>query len=296
MAAFLGEVFSRHYNGLMDVEVWIEPFAGGAGAGLTLLEAEVVSEVWLVERNPALAAFWRCARTQSEALAGLVEHTSPTMAQWERSRALLAAPAEAKDEMDLAMAAFLVNRCSRSGMISPKVGPIGGKRQDGDWSIASRFNGPALAERIRRVGSYPLRVIEGDAIDYVEGLTDCGFEDEVMLFVDPPYVREGNGLYAQGMSLDEHRRLAKALRECPSPWLLTYDDEPVVAQEWYAENPVLEFEIAHTANRQRIDCEYLVLSHNVAIPFDPQVLPTGSCRWLREPDYILSDQPTLTLA
>ena len=35
MAEYLAEVFARQYEPI-DVEIWIEPFAGGAGAGLAL--------------------------------------------------------------------------------------------------------------------------------------------------------------------------------------------------------------------------------------------------------------------
>lgn len=55
MARFLGEMFAQQI-GAMDIEVWIEPFAGGAGAGLALLEARAVGEVWLTEKNPPDAA------------------------------------------------------------------------------------------------------------------------------------------------------------------------------------------------------------------------------------------------
>lgn len=61
MVSALAEVFQGQF-GLLDVEVWVEPFAGGAGAGLHLLERGVVDEVWLTEKNRALAAFWRTRR------------------------------------------------------------------------------------------------------------------------------------------------------------------------------------------------------------------------------------------
>lgn len=50
MAGALAELFMAQF-GLMDVEVWVEPFAGGAGAGLHLLDRDVVEEVWLSGAN-----------------------------------------------------------------------------------------------------------------------------------------------------------------------------------------------------------------------------------------------------
>ena len=58
MAPFLAEMFAVQTS-FLDVEIWIEPFAGGAGAGLTLLDRGAVDEVWLTEKHPAIAAMWR---------------------------------------------------------------------------------------------------------------------------------------------------------------------------------------------------------------------------------------------
>lgn len=281
MSTFLADTFIRQ-SGPMDIEVWVEPFAGGAGAGLTLLDQGVVSELWLTESNPALAALWRVIASDGHRFADLVAHTVPDLSVWGNARELIAANAAGEDvnDPDLAFAAFILNRCSRSGMVNPAVGPIGGKNQTGRWSLQSRFNGPALADRIRRVADFgdAVRIGEGDAIDRIADLAGSGVEHEVFLFVDPPYIREGNRLYAQGMTMGDHERLAEALHGCPSPWVLTYDDEPCVHQTLYPGMRVLEYEIPHTANRQRIDREYAVLSDNLVIGAAPAVLPKGSTR------------------
>lgn len=75
MASTLAEVFQGQF-GLLDVEVWVEPFAGGAGAGLHLLERGVVEEVWLTEKNRALAAFWRTVVGGGDELAARVRLAS----------------------------------------------------------------------------------------------------------------------------------------------------------------------------------------------------------------------------
>lgn len=278
MAPWLADVFA-HLVGPMDVEVWVEPFGGGAGAALMALESHGVPEAWVVEANPALGAFWETVTEEGERLAVRVERTVPTMALFEESRALVAAAlaGEALDRWELGFAAFVVNRCSRSGMVSHNVGPIGGKRQAGKYKLASRFNGPRLAERIRAVAAFGrrLRVFAGDGIGYVEDLAGSGLEDEVFLFVDPPYLGVGDALYAQGLSWGEHERLAAALGACPAPWVLTYDSHPEVLK-LYPECEVVEFEAPHTAHRQGINTEYLVLPEGLPVP---DVHPLGKGDW-----------------
>ncbi|XKH58555.1 DNA adenine methylase (plasmid) [Citricoccus nitrophenolicus] len=285
MAPYLAEAFADHL-GPMDVEIWMEPFAGGAGAGLTALLKHQVPELWLVEYHPALAAFWQQVVEGPEPLARAVETTTPSLALFDRCRQTVAdaLAGESVDQFEAAYAAFMVNRLSRSGILSPTAGPIGGRGQTGRWKIGDRFNPTALAERLRLIGGLGsrIKVTHGDGIERIAELSDSGVEDEVLLFVDPPYVVDGDRLYAQGMSGSDHALLAQALAGCPSPWALTYDAHPEVAR-LYAGHRTMEFEIPHTANKRAIDTEYLVLSDNLAVP-DANPLGRGDHWWVGSRD------------
>lgn len=271
--------------GLMDVEVWVEPFAGGAGAGLHLLDQGAVSEVWLTEKNHCLAAFWRTVVTRGDELSALVRASEPDMSTWDAARETVAVAGngDVVDDLELALAALIVNRCSRSGMVHPRVGPIGGSKQTGRWHLRSRWNGDGIADRIDRIHMlrHRLRVDEGDAIARIAELDgSIGIEDELVLFVDPPYLVQGNQLYAQGMSFEDHKALAHALAGCAARWLLTYDSDDRVI-ELYPQKRILAYQIAHTVNRQRIEEEFAVLSDNLAALDDQALLPTGMSRWVQ---------------
>lgn len=280
MADWLSHWFWEQ-TGPMDIEVWIEPFAGGAGAALAAVEQHDVPEAWLVERNPALAAFWEAVITDGEQFARAVENTSPTLSLFGWARELVAEACSGQlsaidgPTLDLPMAAFLLNRCSRSGIIAPNVGPVGGKRQDGQWTVQSRWNGPALADRIRRVAALKdrLRVMTGDGIDYLEELPDSGIEHEVFVFADPPYIAQGPALYAQSLTDTGHDRLATALRNLPGPWLATYDADPRVC-DLYRGLRMWQFTAPHSAGPSRIDSEYLIFGD--AVDYQPdKVNPLG---------------------
>jgi DNA adenine methylase len=68
MAPWLTDTFEA-LRWPMDVEIWLEPFGGGAGAALTALATGKVPEAWIVEANPALAAFWTTVMNDGPALA-----------------------------------------------------------------------------------------------------------------------------------------------------------------------------------------------------------------------------------
>lgn len=283
MAAFLAELFAAQVSA-MEIEVWIEPFAGGAGAGLTMLEQDAVAEVWLTEKNPAIAALWRTVTTDPGRLAARVATTTPDLDLFRAAQATVntATPGGTGDDHELAFAALVLNRCSRSGIVHPRVGPIGGKAQTGPWTVASRWNATGLAERLHRLGSlaHRIRISEGDAITAIADLDGSGIEDEVVLFVDPPYLREGNSLYTAGMSAADHRRLAAALNTSPARWMLTYDNEPAVVDDLYPHRRVLAYRIANTANRQRVATEYAVFSDNLTVPGNIDLLPRAESTWV----------------
>jgi len=45
-----------------------------------------------------------------------------------------------------------------------------------------------------------------------------------LLYLDPPYYVKGNDLYQHGFTVDDHQRLANALRHTEHAWVLSYDD------------------------------------------------------------------------
>ncbi len=292
MAPALSALFQGQF-GLMDIEVWVEPFAGGAGAGLHLLDQGAVSEVWLTEKNHCLAVFWRSVVTRGDELAARVRACGPDMAIWHEARETVAAAddGDVVDDLEVALAALILNRCSRSGMVHPRVGPIGGSKQTGRWHLRSRWNGDGIADRIDRIHMlrHRLRIDEGDAIARIAELDgSTGIEDELVLFVDPPYLVQGNKLYAEGMSFEDHKTLAYALAGCAARWLLTYDSDERI-MELYPQRRILAYQIAHTVNRQHIDEEFAILSDNLAVRDDQTLLPTGASRWVQAP-------PRLTVA
>lgn len=262
-----------------DAEVWMEPYAGGLGAGLALLDDDAVGEVWFSERDPGLAGFWQYLLTDPQDLAEQVAATVPTVELFDASRAVLTDTTASVHE--LGYATFVVNRCSRSGIIHPRSGVIGGREQAGKYRVGDRFPAQALAERITYVAQYRhrLRFLGHDGVQAIRDLTGSGIEDEVFVFADPPYIHAGPDLYrpdARTPGRDMHQDLAYALGACPSPWALTYDQHPRVPQ-LYAGARIQEFALRYSAARVREAGEYLVTPVWLpAAPLDPPATPPSS--------------------
>ena len=82
------------------------------------------------------------------------------------------------------------------------------------------------------------------SLDFADVIADTRYRS--LLYLDPPYYVKGNDLYQHGFTVDDHRRLADALRETEHAWVLSYDDCPEIRRlyEWaYAESLDVNYSI-----------------------------------------------------
>ncbi|WP_263120725.1 DNA adenine methylase [Cellulomonas fimi] len=237
---------------------YAEPFAGGAGAALHLLVAEEVDEIYINDLNPGVAAFWRAAVTQPSDLCAKVLDAPVDLEAWHEARRVYALGTGT--DLDLGFATFFLNRCNRSGILNAR--PIGGLEQTGNWKIDARYNRDALAERIERIGRYSSRihVSEQDARDFLVELEASDAGARTLVYVDPPYLGQGENLYLDSLSSEDHKQLAGHLTTSSLRWFLTYDADPRIPEQLYPGLPCVEFDIAHTAQVQHVGTEYAVFS------------------------------------
>lgn len=256
--------------------IYAEPFAGGAGAALHLLLDEVVRTIRLNDLCPGIAAFWRCVFFETENLATRIERTKVDISQWHDAREIFKSP-DSQTDIDLGFATFYLNRCNRSGILNAR--PIGGLDQRGKWKIDARFNCVELAARVRLLGQYRRRVqVSGlDARAFLSEVEPLGHE--VFLYVDPPYIAQGEDLYLDSLSFEDHKELAEQLCSSSLPWLLTYDVSKKVTTELYPGLRTARFNIAHTAQRQHLGTELVVFGPTLDVG-SIQLLNGANAQWV----------------
>lgn len=258
LAPFVADLLSRQQP---RPSGYAEPFAGGAGAALHLLVNEEVDEIFINDLNPGIAAFWRAIVGSPAEFCERVLSAPVTLEAWHQARETYLHTRN--DDLSLGFATFFLNRCNRSGILDAR--PIGGLEQKGAWKIDARFNRESLAARIRLIGGYASRihVSELDARRFLETLESRCRPNELLVYVDPPYLVQGDDLYLDRLSMDDHRDLAKQLRESDLKWFLTYDADSRIPDDLYPGLPCVEFDIAHTAQVQHVGTEYAVFSRRL---------------------------------
>lgn len=255
---------------------YAEPFAGGAGAALRLLANEEVRFAHINDLDPGVAAFWRSLFSSTEDFVQLILGADLSVDEWYRMREIYANP-EQYDDLELGFATFFLNRTNRSGILRAR--PIGGLEQTGNWKIDARFNRDDLADKVRYVGEYRNRIAvsELDARSFLKRMEASG--SEILVYVDPPYLVQGERLYLDGLSYGDHKQLADQLREANLPWFMTYDADERIPNELYKGLRCASFDIAHTAATQHIGSEYAVFADGLSVP-DLDIIRGNVARWI----------------
>ena len=237
---------------------YVEPFAGGAGAGLGLLVTGQVSRVIINDLDPAIFAFWNTVVHDPEYLAQQIMKVPLNDKEWRRQReTYLSASQDYSDTRSLGFATLFLNRTNRSGILN--AGPIGGHDQTGPYKIDARFNRSDLIERIRILSLYADQ-IDVTSLDGKDVIKKYASKRDVFIYADPPYFEKAGSLYLNAFTDEDHRELAKVLNDrSDRSWILTYDVAPQV-ETLYAARRRRIFMLNYSAREVRRAREVVVLS------------------------------------
>jgi DNA adenine methylase len=242
-------------NGLAGC-TYVEPYAGGAGAGLGLLVTGQVERVVINDLDPAIFAFWSLLVGEPDYLRKRISDAKLDSEEWARQRKVYLNQ-DKYSSSALGYATFYLNRTSRSGVLN--AGPIGGHDQTGPYKIDARFNRDNLSERIRILSLYSDNIIV-TSTDGKDVIKKFAGRSNTFIYADPPYFDKARGLYMNAFSTADHRSLATVLNaRARRNWILTYDNDPQVA-ELYEDRRRHEFELSYSAHRSRKAQEIVVLS------------------------------------
>lgn len=208
--------------------VYAEPFAGGAGIAIMLLLSGKVSSIVINDFDYAIFCFWYSVLNETEELCALIADTKVTVEEWSRQKSIYMNP-EKTTKLEVGMSTLFLNRCNVSGILTGGI--IGGYNQKGNYKIDSRFNKPRIVEKIQNIAKYKDRIIltYEDGTDLLNSKFYSSFNN-CFLYIDPPYVRQGHSLYKNSFTHQDHVNLSKAILTNDTPWILTYDDHPLIQQ------------------------------------------------------------------
>lgn len=261
LADFLAELIKKQTES--NDLIFVEPYAGGAGASLQLLFSGKVAKIIINDFDKAIYSFWNVAVSDTDKLIEKIKKTPVTINEWKKQKKIY--KNEASSEFDLAFATFFLNRSNRSGII--EAGPIGGFSQDGEWKIDARFNKKTLIKRLEIIKQYrsQIEVLNMDGIKLLEKIQKRKDFQKIFVFLDPPYVEKGELLYLNHYEKSNHEKLAEFLNSAPKNWVMTYDSTKYI-KDLYSNHRVKTFKIAHRAHTLKEGREVLISPIGTLVP------------------------------
>lgn len=215
--------------------VFWEVCAGTAVTSLHLLDKDLVDRVFLNDINPAVSEFWTTVIQNPWGLIHRVRNW--TLSDETIKTAFDAVRGGTVTGLDLAFDHLVVQWTSMRGHGLNQKNRVLAEtvRKKGRWNPE---------EIIRRI-LFGHRLLKGRVIGNKCHSLDVAEVQKMpgdgVIFVDPPYIQTG-GCYRHPFDEDRHRELAQLLRGLDRPWVLTYDDHPLVVELYEGfEQSVMEF-------------------------------------------------------
>lgn len=261
---------AKFYNNIVDYfnknnikeKIYVEPFAGGCGLSLLLLENNIVDKLILNDIDKGIYAFWQSVLLYNKEFCSLVEMSVINLEERNRQKSIYDNKNNIdifnkKQLLDLGFSTFYLNRVNRSGII--KGGVIGGVSQSGKYKMDCRFNKPNLIKRIEKIGNLKNKIqfFNLDVLDFLDILP----QKDVFIYFDPPYYRKGKDLYTNFYNHLDHVKLANKIFKLPQNWIITYDNVDEI-REIYSDFKIIEFDINYTLAKNRKAKEFLICKDN----------------------------------
>lgn len=210
--------------------VFIEPFAGGAIASLTVAFEKLAEHVVFAETDDGVSAVWKTILTgQGEWLANEILNYQLTEANVRRT---LSEDSE-DSSISLKRRAFITllrNRVHRGRIMAPGAGLV--KTGENNRGLGSRWYPETLARRIREI-SLNLGRLSFCSSDGFALITDYLADEQAAFYVDPPYMKAARRLY-RNWQID-HRLLFEKMASISGSFLMSYDNDKEIqdmAQEF----------------------------------------------------------------
>lgn len=248
---------------------YIEPFAGGAGIAMELLLRNVVSRIVINDYDKAVWSFWKAILTETDRFVEEIRTVHLTVDEWQKQHEILVTQND-KYSFELGFAAFYLNRTNRSGII--KGGVIGGQEQAKDWKMDVRFKREELVTRIQRIAARKkdIKLYNKDVNSFIKNYVPL-YEENALIYFDPPYFRKGQQLYMNFFNYKDHVRIEQEIREHVNcDWIITYDYEPQIEEIYHNYNLRL-YDLNYSVSTKRKANELMIFKDGIIIPSDEEL-------------------------
>ena len=224
-------------------KTYVEPFSGGFGLGLKLLENNQVKRVIINDYDKHIYYLWKCVFFHTKKLIEKIENTPINVEEWQKQKEIYINFSQ-YSILDIGFSTLFLNRCNYSGILNG--GPIGGFEQRGKYKIDCRFNKQHIIACLEEISKYKkqVEVYNFDAITLIDHLRNR--ESDLFYYFDPPYVKKGKVLYFNAYGKEDHIALRNMIINIKTNWIMTYDEEKFIEdlyKEYFVSAQILNYSV-----------------------------------------------------
>ncbi|EGP5163713.1 DNA adenine methylase, partial [Enterococcus faecium] len=255
---------------------YIEAFAGGAGIAVNLLLTDSVEKIILNDLDIAIYSFWWSLINRNADFLELFDSVPVTIEEWYKQKNIFDTLSNKNrlgkhQKLQLGFATYFLNRTNFSGILRGAT-PIGGLKQNGNWKIDCQFKKEKLRPVLKEIGlnSERITVTRLNMITSFQDLLPKELDKaNSLLFIDPPYVKEGKRLYLPINEISEHKKLSKKILKSNYNWILTYDLHEQLIPLYSEVDKKYKYKLRYYVKEKRDEYEFLALSNQLEFPLNP---------------------------
>ena len=230
-----------------EITEYREPFLGGGSMAIEMTKRYPNLPIWVNDLYEPLYNFWVQLRDNGEYVHNQLQQLKSRYPDQESARQLFLDAKEAvndekEKDKDRAVAFYIVNKCSFSGLTeSSSFSP---QASDSNFSTRGIENLPFYSKLIQKW--------KITCLDYSDLVDDClgtnqviSCDDNTFIYVDPPYNIKDN-LYGHKGAMHkgfDHARFADVMDDTMGNVMISYNNHPDIVQrflEWH------QYDFAHT--------------------------------------------------
>ena len=222
---------------------YIEPFAGGAGIAMELLLRNVVSRIVINDYDKAVWSFWKAILTETDRFVEEIRMVPLTVDEWQKQHEILVTQND-KYSFELGFAAFYMNRTNREELVT-RIQRIAARKKD-------------------------IKLYNKDVNSFIKNYVPL-YEENALIYFDPPYFRKGQQLYMNFFNYKDHVRIEQEIREHVNcDWIITYDYEPQIEEIYHNYNLRL-YDLNYSVSTKRKANELMIFKDGIFIPSDEEL-------------------------
>lgn len=226
-----------------DTHPFCDAFVGGGSVALEVAAKYPKSHIYLNDKDYWMYSFWEVvAGKETNKLPDLLKLIDQpvTLEQFYKLKEEVTT-----DKLQCAYKAIFLNRTTFSGIF--KSGPIGGKDQKSQYTVDCRYNAAKIKKKILACN----KLLQGRTIVSNNDIIECfkAQDCNTTIYLDPPYYKQGQALYSEFMTPDEHIKMASVLQQ-KTKWILSYDDCPEI-RKLYKKNHIIDLAARYCINGKK---------------------------------------------